>query len=79
MTAVGSRLRRCLGFEERIADLSTIRDTLRAAVDAGCEDLVACAANDCRPIPFATITPGRRPDRSRTGASGGRPVPHRPK
>jgi len=42
--------------EERIADLATIRDTLRAALDAGCDDLVACADNDCCPIPFATIT-----------------------
>jgi DNA-binding transcriptional MerR regulator len=42
--------------EERIADLHTIRDTLRAALDAGCDDLVACASNDCCPIPFATIT-----------------------
>jgi DNA-binding transcriptional MerR regulator len=42
--------------EERIADLSTMRDTLRAALDAGCDDLVACAGNDCCPIPFATIT-----------------------
>jgi DNA-binding transcriptional MerR regulator len=42
--------------EERIADLSTIRDTLRAALDAGCDDLVACAGSDCCPIPFATIT-----------------------
>jgi DNA-binding transcriptional MerR regulator len=42
--------------EERIADLSAIRDTLRAALDAGCDDLVACAGNDCCPIPFATIT-----------------------
>jgi DNA-binding transcriptional MerR regulator len=42
--------------EERIADLQTIRDTLRAALDAGCDDLVACASSDCCPIPFATIT-----------------------
>ena len=42
--------------EERIADLSTIRETLRAALDAGCDDLVACAGTDCCPIPFATIT-----------------------
>jgi DNA-binding transcriptional MerR regulator len=42
--------------EERIADLHTIRDTLRAALDAGCDDLVACASSDCCPIPFATIT-----------------------
>jgi len=54
--------------EERIADLHTIRDTLRAALDAGCDDLVACAGNDCCPIPFATITTrphaGTTPDRS---------------
>jgi DNA-binding transcriptional MerR regulator len=42
--------------EERMADLGTIRDTLRAALDAGCDDLVACAGSDCCPIPFATIT-----------------------
>jgi DNA-binding transcriptional MerR regulator len=55
--------------EERISDLVTIRDNLRAALDAGCDDLVACAGNDCCPIPFATITtrpgaaaPGDRSD-----------------
>jgi DNA-binding transcriptional MerR regulator len=42
--------------EERITDLVTIRDNLRAAVDAGCDDLIACAASDCCPIPFQTIT-----------------------
>ena len=42
--------------EARIADLHTIRDTLLAALDAGCDDLVECAGNDCCPIPFATIT-----------------------
>ncbi len=54
--------------EERIADLVTIRDDLRAAVDAGCADLIECAGNDCCPIPFATMTvrPG-------AGAVGVRP------
>jgi DNA-binding transcriptional MerR regulator len=42
--------------EERIADLITIRDNLRATLDAGCADLIACAATDCCPIPFETIT-----------------------
>jgi DNA-binding transcriptional MerR regulator len=42
--------------EARIADLTTIRDTLLAAVDAGCDDLVACAEDDCCPIPFGAIT-----------------------
>ncbi len=42
--------------EERIADLMTIRDNLRAAVDAGCADLMACAGTDCCPIPFETLS-----------------------
>ncbi len=42
--------------EERIADLVTIGDTLRAALDAGCADLIECVGNDCCPIPFETIT-----------------------
>ncbi|MGH3750119.1 MAG: MerR family transcriptional regulator [Micromonosporaceae bacterium] len=41
--------------EARIADLHVIADTLRAAVDAGCDDLVACAGEPCCPIPFAGI------------------------
>ncbi len=41
--------------EAKIADLQVIAATLRAAVDAGCDDLVACAGNACCPIPFATI------------------------
>ena len=43
-------------MDERITDLVTIRDNLRAALDAGCDDLIACAGTDCCPIPFATIT-----------------------
>jgi MerR family transcriptional regulator, mercuric resistance operon regulatory protein len=42
-------------IEAKIADLQVIADTLRAAVSAGCEDLVECAGNECCPIPFATI------------------------
>lgn len=42
--------------EERIADLLTIRDNLRAAVDAGCAEMIACAGTDCCPIPFESIT-----------------------
>jgi DNA-binding transcriptional MerR regulator len=61
-----------LGFtleevDERIADLHTIRETLLAALDAGCDDLVECAGNDCCPIPFATIT--TRPCDSPNGAT----------
>ncbi|MEH0821449.1 MULTISPECIES: MerR family transcriptional regulator [unclassified Micromonospora] len=41
--------------EQKLADLTVIRDTLRAAVSAGCDDLVACAGNSCCPLPFADL------------------------
>lgn len=42
--------------ETRIADLQVIAETLRAALNARCDDLMACAANDsCCPIPFSAI------------------------
>ena len=41
--------------EERLADLVTIRDNLTAALDAGCDDLLACASTECCPIPFEAI------------------------
>ncbi|MDG4792571.1 MerR family transcriptional regulator [Micromonospora sp. WMMD1082] len=42
--------------EQKIADLSVIRDTLREAVAAGCDDLVACADSPCCPLPFVELT-----------------------
>lgn len=45
-----------LEIEVRMADLETIRDNLRAAIEAGCDDLHECATNDCCPLPFAEIT-----------------------
>ena len=42
--------------EERINDLVAIRDNLTAALDAGCDDLLACASVECCPIPFEGIT-----------------------
>lgn len=44
--------------ETRIADLQAIATTLRSAVDAGCDDLMACAGEPCCPIPFTTIAGG---------------------
>ncbi|GAA0452602.1 hypothetical protein Ait01nite_093240 [Actinoplanes italicus] len=44
--------------EAKIADLQVIASTLRAAVAAGCDDLVTCAGQQCCPIPFATIAVG---------------------
>jgi DNA-binding transcriptional MerR regulator len=41
--------------EQRIADLATIRATLVAAIDAGCDDLHECAGSDCCPIPFVAL------------------------
>ena len=41
--------------EAKIADLQVIAGTLRAAVEAGCDDLVECAEQPCCPIPFTTI------------------------
>lgn len=41
--------------EAKIADLNAIRTTLLDALDAGCDDLVACAASDCCPLPFVEL------------------------
>lgn len=38
--------------EARIAGLQTVAESLRAAVEAGCDDLVACAAEPRCPIPL---------------------------
>jgi DNA-binding transcriptional MerR regulator len=45
-----------LEVDERIADLTLIRASLVAAIDAGCKDLHECAGNDCCPIPFVELT-----------------------
>ena len=49
-----------LEIEERIGDLVAIRGRLTAALDAGCDDLLACASAECCPIPFEAITVGER-------------------
>jgi hypothetical protein len=41
--------------EAKLADLAVIRDTLRAALDAGCGDLMACAESECCPLPFVEL------------------------
>jgi DNA-binding transcriptional MerR regulator len=45
--------------EERIKDLETIRDNLRSALVAGCDDLALCAEAECCPLPFVDITSTR--------------------
>jgi DNA-binding transcriptional MerR regulator len=42
----------------KIADLQVIAGTLRAAIDAGCNDLITCAGEPLCPIPFASIGQG---------------------
>ncbi|GAA3744384.1 hypothetical protein GCM10022225_30050 [Plantactinospora mayteni] len=44
--------------ERKIADLVVIRETLRQAVAAGCDDLVVCADSPCCPLPFVELTEG---------------------
>lgn len=45
-------------IESRIADLNTIAATLRAAIDAGCNDLTTCATSSRCPLPFADLDSG---------------------
>jgi len=47
--------------DQKIADLGVIRDTLRTAIAAGCEDLLSCAQNPCCPIPFGELARTSRP------------------
>lgn len=45
-------------IEAKISDLQVIASTLRTAIDAGCDDLTACAHNSCCPLPFADLDRG---------------------
>ena len=40
--------------DKKLADLMQVRHTLLAAVDAGCDDLLACAENPDCPLPLTT-------------------------
>ena len=56
-TGLQRRAREKLGeVDQRIADLKTIRERLTAALDAGCDDLLACASAENCPIPFEALT-----------------------
>jgi DNA-binding transcriptional MerR regulator len=48
-------------IEGRIADLQVIATSLRAALDAGCDDLATCATTNCCPLPFTDLDRGVRP------------------
>jgi MerR family mercuric resistance operon transcriptional regulator len=43
-------------IEARISDLQHIRNTLQAALLAGCDDLIACSKHPSCPIPFAGLS-----------------------
>ena len=49
--------------EAKLADLAVIRETLRAALATGCDDLMTCAESDCCPLPFVELAAvaGQRP------------------
>jgi MerR family mercuric resistance operon transcriptional regulator len=47
--------------ERRMADLAVVAGTLREALDAGCDDLAACAADADCPIPFAELAEAGAP------------------
>ncbi|MTE14601.1 MerR family transcriptional regulator [Nocardia aurantiaca] len=65
-TRVGSRRRAGAGLRERVtaklaevddklAEVTAVRDTLRAALAAGCKDLLACSESPGCPVPFDTV------------------------
>ncbi|MFF7943882.1 MerR family transcriptional regulator [Nocardia gamkensis] len=51
-------------IDAKLAELTAVRDTLRAALAAGCDDLIACSENPCCPVPFA-VTDSTGADRDR--------------
>jgi MerR family mercuric resistance operon transcriptional regulator len=51
--------------ERKIADLEVIRDSLRAAIDAGCDDLATCSGLPDCPLPFSELAGPAQKDRER--------------
>ncbi|WP_454197571.1 MerR family transcriptional regulator [Nocardia sp. Marseille-Q1738] len=47
-------------IDAKVAELTAVRDTLRAALDAGCDDLAVCSENPCCPVPFDSDTDSDR-------------------
>ncbi|MET9284595.1 MerR family transcriptional regulator [Nocardia beijingensis] len=80
-TRVGSRRRADAGLRARVtvklaevdaklAELTAVRDTLAAALSAGCEDLLTCSESPSCPVPF-DVTPATASTAS-TSCEGGR-------
>ena len=40
--------------DAKLSDLAAVRDTLRAALAAGCDDLLVCSESPSCPVPFGT-------------------------
>jgi MerR family mercuric resistance operon transcriptional regulator len=49
-------------IDAKLVELTAVRDTLRAALAAGCDDLIECADSPCCPLPFAATIPVGAPD-----------------
>ena len=63
--------------EAKIAGLGIIRDTLQAAIAAGCDDLMACAQTPCCPLPFSDLaSDGRTGSALKLHATAGEPAGH---
>ncbi|WP_067536453.1 MerR family transcriptional regulator [Nocardia crassostreae] len=45
-------------IDARLDELTAVRDTLRAALDAGCEDLLVCSEMPACPLPFSRESSG---------------------
>jgi MerR family mercuric resistance operon transcriptional regulator len=56
--------------QAKIADLQVIAGTLRSALDAGCDDLVACAGEPHCPIPFAGLGSASSVESGVSGSGG---------
>ncbi|MEV0367203.1 MerR family transcriptional regulator [Nocardia fusca] len=71
-TATGLQARAAAKLAEvdaELAELAAVRDTLGAALAAGCDDLLVCSESPGCPVPFDTDTD---PDTDRGVTGGGR-------
>ncbi|MGA6206732.1 MerR family transcriptional regulator [Nocardia testacea] len=48
-------------IDAKLAELTVVRDTLRAALAEGCDDLLVCSATPGCPVPFGTGSVRPRP------------------
>ncbi|MEU3011690.1 MerR family transcriptional regulator [Nocardia asteroides] len=44
--------------DAQLAELTAVRDSLRAALDAGCDDLLVCSESPTCPVPFSDTRAG---------------------